>query len=132
MDDNPVFLFLSDSPHSLPASRVGLPISLYSANMDTKATVVLAFAAGLTGGIVSQRIINTPVYAQEPTPATKEIRAEKFVLVDDNGFPRGAFGIGTKDGWPTLEVIDKKGHLWRARLDDPSFGGGKPSVVPPK
>jgi hypothetical protein len=130
MDGNSVHL--SDSPLSLTAGRVGLPISVYSANMNTKATVALAFAAGLTGGIVSQRIINTPVYAQELTPATKEIRAEKFVLVDDNGLPRGAFGIGTKDGWPTLEVIDKKGHLWRARLDDPSFGGGKPSVVPPK
>jgi hypothetical protein len=93
--------------------------------MNTRATVVLAFAAGLTGGIVSQRIINTPIYAQVPTPTTREIRAEKFVLVDDNGLPRGAFGIGTKDGWPTLEVTDKKGYLWRARLDDSSFGRGK-------
>jgi hypothetical protein len=101
--------------------------------MNTKATVVLAFVAGLTGGIVSQRI-NTPVYAQAPTSATKEIRADKFVLVDDNGLPRGAFGIGTKlDGRPVLEVIDNKGNVWRARMDTAAvFGRGKPSVVPPK
>jgi hypothetical protein len=100
--------------------------------MGTKATVVLAFAAGLTGGIVSQRIINTPVYAQAPASAAKEIRAEKFVLVDDNGSPRGAFGIRTQDGWPTLEITDKDGHAWRARLDGRAFffGKGKPSVVP--
>jgi hypothetical protein len=40
--------------------------------MNTRATVVLAFAAGLIGGIVSQRILSTPVYAQVPTSATRE------------------------------------------------------------
>jgi hypothetical protein len=103
--------------------------------MNTTATVVLAFAAGLTGGAVSQRI-NTPVYANTPVnvqiSATKEIRAERFVLVDHNGSPWGAFGIGAKDGWPTLEVKGKNGRLYRVLLDDASFGWGKPSVVPPK
>ena len=104
--------------------------------MNTRATFVLAFAAGLTGGLVSQRIINTPVYANTPvyvqTSATKEIRAERFVLVDHNGSPWGAFGIGAKDGWPTLEVKGKNKRLYRVLLDDASFGWGKPSVVPPK
>ena len=99
--------------------------------MNIRATVVLAFAAGLTGGVVSQPIINTSVYAM-PISATKEIRAEKFVLVDNNGSPWGAFGIGAKDGWPTLEVKGKNGRLYRVLLDDASFGWGKPSVVPPK
>src|SRR5215472_5209130 len=99
--------------------------------MNTRATVVLAFAAGLTGGVVSQSIINTPVYAT-PMSATKEIRAEKFVLVDNNGSPWGAFGIGAKDGWPTLEVKGKNGRLYRVQLFDASYGVGNPSVVPPK
>jgi hypothetical protein len=100
--------------------------------MSTKATVVLAFSAGLAGGIVSQRIVARPVYAQAPTSAPTEIRAEKFVIVDQNGLPRGAFGF-TKDNGPTLEVTDKKGHAWQVRLYGTSFfGNGKPSVVPPK
>ena len=99
--------------------------------MNAKATVLLAFAAGLTGGIVSQRILSTPVRAQEPTSVSKEIRARKFVIVDENGLPRGAFGIRTKDDWPTLEVTDKTGHVWRARLDSTAlFGKGNRSVVP--
>jgi len=80
-----------------------------------KATVVLAFVAGLTGGTVSQRLLGTPVRAQAPAPEAKEIRAERFVLVDENGTPRGAFGIDAKYGLPTLEWTDPKGHLWRPK-----------------
>lgn len=97
--------------------------------MSTKTTLVLAFTAGLAGGIVSQRIMVRSVYAQGPTSAPVEIRAEKFVIVDDNGLPRGAFGINTKDGWPTLEITDKKGHALHVAS---FFGSAKPSVVPPK
>ncbi len=101
--------------------------------MSTKSTVVFAFAAGLAGGIVSQRIFVSPVYAQAPTSAPSEIRAERFVIVDDNGLPRGAFGFSTKDDWPILEITDKKGHAWQARLQSSAFfGNAKPFVVPPK
>lgn len=98
--------------------------------MNAKATVTLAFAAGLTGGIVSQLAVSTAARAQEPSPLPKEIRAEKFVIVDENGSPRGAFGIRDKDGWPILEVIDKKGNVYVARVAGQVFGSGKPSVVP--
>jgi hypothetical protein len=97
--------------------------------MSTKATVVLAFVAGLTGGTVSQRLVGAPVRAQAPAPEAKEIRAERFVLVDENGTPRGAFGIDA-NSLPTLELIDKKGHLWRPKLFD--FDHAKPSVIPSK
>ena len=101
--------------------------------MNAKTTVVLAFAAGLTGGIVSHLAVSTPVRAQAPSPLPKEIRAEKFVIVDDNGSPRGAFGIRDKDGWPILEVIDKKRNVWAARMaGEGFFGNAKPSVVPAK
>ena len=66
-------------------------------------------------------------------PLPKEIRAEKFVIVDENGSPRGAFGVRDKDGWPILEVIDKKGNAWAARMaGEGFFRNGKPSVVPAK
>jgi hypothetical protein len=62
-----------------------------------------------------------------------EIRAEKFVIVDEDGLPRGAFGFSAKGRWPTLEVTDKKGRAWQVALHETSFfGNAKPSVVPPK
>ena len=98
--------------------------------MSTRTTLTLAVAAGFFGGIVSQRIVLTPVFAQAPTPAAKEIRAEKFVIVDVNGLPRGAFGIDKKDGWPTIEITDAKGHLQWVRWGEPFLGKGKSSLVP--
>jgi hypothetical protein len=32
-------------------------------------------------------------YAQSPATAPAEIRAQKFIVVDENGVPRGAFGM---------------------------------------
>jgi hypothetical protein len=102
--------------------------------MSTRTTFILAVAAGFIGGIVSQHLALTPVFAQGSTPAAKEIRAEKFVIVDENGLPRGAFGINPKDGWPTIEFTGATGQLRRVKWDLPVgwTGKGKSSVVPPK
>ena len=79
--------------------------------MNTQTTLILALAAGFIGGIVSQHLPLTSVFAQAPMPAAKEIRAEKFVIVDENGLPRGAFGINPKDGWPMIESTGEKEQL---------------------
>jgi hypothetical protein len=101
--------------------------------MGTKANFMLAVAAGFFGGIVSLHLALTPVFAQAPTPAVKEIRAEKFVIVDEKGLPRGAFGINPKDGWPTIEFTGATGQLRRVKYDLPGWNGkGKSSVVPPR
>jgi hypothetical protein len=100
--------------------------------MNSKLTVALAIAAGFVGGIASQRFMPPTVYAQAPTVA-KEIRAQSFVIVDEKGVPRGAFGIDKKHR-PTIEITDSKGHAsWS------EFQGGfvlcgrcKPSLVPPQ
>ena len=58
----------------------------------------------------------------------KEIRAEKFVIVDENGSPRGAFGVRDKDGWPIVAVIDTKGNVWAAGMaGEGLLRNGKPS-----
>jgi hypothetical protein len=61
-------------------------------------------------------------------PIAKEIRAEKFVVVDENGKPRGAFGFG-KDGneWPDIEAADAKGRNRSVKCE---AWGGKPKVIP--
>jgi hypothetical protein len=60
-------------------------------------------------GIVSQHLALTPVFAQAPKRVAKKIRAEKFVIVDDNGLPQLRQVAGA--GWS---------------------GKGKPAMVPPQ
>jgi hypothetical protein len=104
--------------------------------MSARTTLVLALAAGFLGGIASQHITLLPVYAQSQTPIPKEIRAESFVIVDENGAPRGVFGIDKKDG-PIVEITDSKGHAYRARFSSDGVAPfphwfAKPSLVPPQ
>ena len=101
--------------------------------MSTRTTLILAVAAGFIGGIASQHLPLTPVFAQVSTPAAKEIRAEKYVIVDEHGLPRGAFGINPKDGWPIIEFIGEKEQLRRVTWIAAGWAGkGKSSVVPPQ
>jgi hypothetical protein len=81
--------------------------------MSTKTTIALAIAAGFMGGIASQRILPTPVRAQEQASVPQEIRAHKFVLVDDASVDRGVIGFD-KRGDPVIETMDVKGHTWES------------------
>ena len=98
--------------------------------MSTKTTLALAVAAGFMGGIVSQRILPTPVRAQEQASVPQEIRAHKFVLVDDAGVDRGVFGFNWK-GAPDIEMMDAKGHIWVPRYqgNDPWHRGMLPDAT---
>jgi hypothetical protein len=72
--------------------------------MSNKTTIALALLAGFIGGMISH--VPTLVYAQTTPSAPPEIRAQKFVLVDENGTPRGVFGFQS-DGVPELQVRNK-------------------------
>jgi hypothetical protein len=77
--------------------------------MSPKTTLALALAAGFLGGTLSQRLIPTPVHAQDIPQA---IRAHKFVLVDDQGVSRGVFGFPVENnpgGYPAIELLNPKG-----------------------
>jgi hypothetical protein len=84
--------------------------------MNTKVTLLLAVASGFLGGIVSQRIQPAPVHAQDQ-PAPQEIRAHKFVLVDEAGVNRGVSGFGERRGspYPTIEMMDPEARTWTMR-----------------
>jgi hypothetical protein len=62
------------------------------------------------GGVAPRYAGPSVVYAQVPA-APQEIRAQKFVLVDEAGVARGVFGVET-NGSPELEVMDSKGHVF--------------------
>jgi hypothetical protein len=53
--------------------------------MKKHLNIVLALAAGLLGGLISRYVAPPTAFAQNPTPVTKEIRAQSFVLVDPAG-----------------------------------------------
>ena len=59
--------------------------------MSNKFTVLLAATAGFAGGFLSRYTSPSSVYAQAPT-VQQEVRAQKFVLVDERGALRGASG----------------------------------------
>jgi hypothetical protein len=42
--------------------------------------------------------------------------ARSFVVVDENGVPRGAFGINEKAERPVIEIIDARGNARLARF----------------
>jgi hypothetical protein len=97
--------------------------------MSTKATIAIALTAGFVGGFVGQHVVPKSVHAQGSASIPAEIRAERFVIVDEKGTPRGAFGIDEK-GYPLVEATDAKGQLFFIRWGFPLFGKGRPKVIP--
>lgn len=86
----------------------------YNRGMRTTLTIALALAAGYLGGIASHHSFPAEVYAQVPAPPPAEIRAQKFVLVDQRGITRGVFGIEA-NGSPAIEIKSDKGRVYILR-----------------
>src|ERR1700675_60019 len=98
--------------------------------MNRNLTLSLALAAGLFGGLLSRYL--TPIsafaqapaqtQAQAPTPAPKEIRAQSFILVDDEGQVLGTFAyekpatpFSRSPDAPSIRLFDTTGkEIWRA------------------
>jgi len=85
--------------------------------MNRKFNLALALAAGLLGGVLSRYVAPWPVLAQAQ-PA-KELRAQSFVLVDDNNNLVGTFTASTPAPKPgqnqTVVLLDRNDkEIWRA------------------
>lgn len=81
--------------------------------MNPKLNFALALAAGIVGGVLSHYLAPIVVLAQSQNAPPKEIRAERFILVDAKGVPRGVFAIETS-GMPTIEAMTDDGHVYNA------------------
>jgi hypothetical protein len=80
--------------------------------MNRTATVALALSAGLMGGLFARYIGPDAVHAQAQTPAPKEIRAQSFVLVNDQGVAFGLMGFDPQ-GHPIIKLVGESGHtIW--------------------
>ena len=86
--------------------------------MNRKLNLTLALAAGLLGGVLSRYITPSPVLAQ--TGPAKEVRAQSFVLVDDNNNVVGTFTASQRVPKPggqnqTVILLDRNDkEIWRA------------------
>jgi hypothetical protein len=77
----------------------------------SKRIVAAAFAAGLLGGIATQYVWPRPVLADS---SAVEIRARKFVLVNERGAVIGTFA--EEANGPALKLFDTNGReIWVAR-----------------
>jgi hypothetical protein len=77
--------------------------------MNRKPNLILALAAGLFGGLLSRYLAPIPVHAQAQAPAPKEIRAQSFILVNEQGVPFGLLGFDLK-GLPIIKLVDERGR----------------------
>jgi hypothetical protein len=90
--------------------------------MNRKLNLGLSIAAGLLGGFLSHYVSPALVHAQTPSAPPKQIAAQSFWLVNDQGVPSGVFGF-EKDGSPSIKLFDKSGKvIW--------MENGKPQVLP--
>jgi len=75
-----------------------------------KRNLALSIAAGLLGGILSSYVAPQMVHAQSQPPT--EIRAQSFVLVNQDGVAFGTFSFD-QHGRPQIVLRDQAGHnVW--------------------
>ena len=78
-----------------------------------KTSLILSLAAGLLGGLAAQYVTPASVHAQAPRPAPSEIRAQSFVLLNENGDVSGSFGFDNQ-GHPVIRLFEKNREVWSA------------------
>jgi hypothetical protein len=85
--------------------------------MNQKWTLILALAAGFLGSALFHGLSLVSVHAQAPSAPPKEIRAQSFVLVDDNNKALGRFAIrypvsasSERYGFGLIQLFDSSGN----------------------
>jgi hypothetical protein len=68
-------------------------------NKQYGVVVILAIVAGFIGGVVSSQMLTTPpVFAQKSSDPSKFIKAQKFIVVGEDGTELGGWGsIGNNE-----------------------------------
>jgi len=72
--------------------------------------------AGFSGGILSFYISSRGVDAQELRQSEKVVKAQEFILLNEQGDAAGVFGFD-KNGDPEITLFDERGHVfWSTEL----------------
>ena len=69
-------------------------------NVNQKAQLIVAVAAGLAGSAIMRYVAPPPAYAQDQTQAPKEIRTQSVALVDQSNRVVGTFTTEAVPGAP--------------------------------
>jgi len=89
-----------------------------------KLNVAPALIAGLLGGLLTRYIAPPVAFAQDQTPAAREIRAQSFTLVDTSDRAVGTF---TAEPIPGGRIIKMSPHT-----PNPLNGPVAPQVITPQ
>jgi hypothetical protein len=85
--------------------------------MNRKLNVTVAVVAGLLGGLVSRYLTPIPVFAKVQAPIPREIRAQKFVIVNEQGAAQESSGLtATVSPWSSLPMRTVERFGVRSRL----------------
>jgi hypothetical protein len=91
--------------------------------MNRNLNLALSLAAGLLGGFLVHFVAPLTVNAQAQTSAPKEMRAQRFVLVNERGVVYGMFSLDPGAGvippneTPVIKLSDGRGtELWRTPI----------------
>jgi hypothetical protein len=78
--------------------------------------LALVLAAGLLGGMLSHYVWPQAVNAQVQLPATKEVRSQTFVLVNEKGETQAVFSAEVSaSGRTVIKLSDPSGReIWSA------------------
>jgi hypothetical protein len=83
--------------------------------MSRKLYFTLALAAGLLGGVLSRYLVPTLVFAQSQARTPREVRAQRFVLVNKQGTAFGLMGFDS-NGTPVITLVDENGRtIWSTK-----------------
>jgi hypothetical protein len=86
--------------------------------MNRTLNLALSLGAGLLGGALSRWAVPTPVLAQAPVSPVKDIRAQRFTLVTEDGRILGTFGTDqplNNNAMPVIKLFDTSGkEIWSA------------------
>jgi len=78
-------------------------------------TGLIVFTAALAGAGIGEHLFHPSLVNAQGAPAPKEVRAEKFLLVNPAGTELGELSVDS-DGRPNLKLFGTDGRvIWAAR-----------------
>jgi hypothetical protein len=84
--------------------------------MNRRWNVVVSMIVGFAGGILAPYISGRSVDAQDLRQGGKVVKAQKFILLNEQGGTAGVFGFD-KNGDPEITLFDERGNIiWSTQL----------------
>jgi len=84
--------------------------------MNRRWNLAVSLIVGFCGGILAPYLSDRSVHAQELRQSGKVVKAQKFVLINEQGLSAGIIGFDD-NGLPEITLFDEQGNiLWSTKL----------------